>query len=100
MISVISSCGIVCSECRDFPDVCSGCPTALGKPYWVKEVGITICPLYACCADDRNLDDCGLCADFPCPLYFELKDPSLSDEEHRQGIRDRAEILRSRHAAH
>ncbi len=89
----LSVCGLVCSECVLYPNECAGCREAEGKPSWVE--GEKVCELYSCCAD-RNFNSCGDCLDLPCTSFVELKDPSLSDEEHLRGVDRRVERLKKR----
>ena len=95
MERVVSLCGIVCSDCQAFDVQCAGCDTMSGVPSWMDEVDFSVCPLYACCRDEKRLTDCGRCPQLPCSLYTELKDPSLSDEEHARALRARMDALRS-----
>jgi len=54
-----------------------------------------VCPLYDCSVNKRKHKDCGDCAEVPCQMFREMKDPNSSDEEHRQGLVDRVERLKS-----
>ena len=59
---VESRCGILCSACRYREKVgCKGC-TLITKPFWGDA-----CPVKDCC-EEKKLEHCGLCADFPCGL--------------------------------
>lgn len=90
---MIARCGLDCTECYAFPHDCSGCSAVEGKPYWTKDVGEEQCQLYRCSAE-RSLAHCGNCQELPCKLWYELKDPSWSKEEHQQGIEDRVKRLK------
>ena len=61
----LSSCGINCDVCKFTVDKnCPGCHTLKGKPFWA---GDSTCDLFAC-ADDRQIQDCGKCGEFPCGM--------------------------------
>jgi len=69
-----SRCGIICSECsyRDQLN-CQGC-THIEKPFWGES-----CPVKDCC-EDKMLDHCGGCNEFPCALLNEFSyDKEQSD---------------------
>jgi hypothetical protein len=52
-----------------------------------------ICPLYDCCRNQKKLDHCGLCAEFPCNTFNELRDPNMSDEEFQNSLNTRKRNL-------
>jgi len=75
---VESRCGILCSKCHYREEVgCKGC-LIITKPFWGDS-----CPLKACC-EERKLEHCGLCADFPCATLTEF---SYAKEEGDNGRR-------------
>lgn len=90
---MIARCGLDCSECYAYPHDCTGCKEVDGKPFWTKEVGVEQCQLYGCSAE-KSFQHCGDCKELPCKTWYEMKDPSWSDEEHLQGIKDRVKRLR------
>lgn len=90
---VIARCGLDCRECYAYPEQCPGCEAVVGKPFWTEEVGGETCFIYKCCADKAHAH-CGRCDELPCKAWYELKDPSLSDEEHLRMIEQRANVLR------
>lgn len=57
-----SRCGILCSSC-EFKDsgVCNGCLN-ISKPFWGD-----VCLVKKCC-EDKGLNHCGECSEFPCEL--------------------------------
>ena len=55
-----------------------------------------ICPLYDCCQNQKSLEHCGVCDDFPCKTFLELRDPSLSDEEFKETLEMRKKALKRR----
>jgi hypothetical protein len=92
-------CAIACTECNSMHDElkqkpCRGCNAEKGQIFWVKFMGLDTCPIYAC-ATNKPVKHCGECAELPCKIYFEMKDPSISEEQHQQGIRDRVEVLKN-----
>lgn len=83
----LSTCGLICNECPSYGKECNGCRAVEGKPFWALEMmPDKTCPLYRCAVNERKYADCGGCAELPCKMFLEMKDPSSTDEEHRQGI--------------
>lgn len=78
-----TSCGLNCGECKYFEKECKGCATLAGKPFWTTFMKVEVCPLYDCCINKKQLEHCGLCAEFPCESFqkSESDDPNLSAEQ-------------------
>ena len=92
---VLSACGLICSECEFFEKQCNGCHAVSGQTFWALEhMPTKICPLYDCAVNKHNFRVCGDCPEVPCNMFREMKDPSSSDEEHRQGLIDRVARLK------
>lgn len=73
-----SKCGICCSECQFFKDkTCEGC-TNIEKPFWGDSCEVKSC------SENKNLECCGECQDFPCDL---LKSFSYDKEQGDNGLR-------------
>lgn len=90
----ISVCGIICSECQFFNAQCDSCRNVAGKTFWAADhIKEGICPIYDCSVNKKGLNSCGECDELPCKIFFELKDPSLSDAEHKKSINQRVENL-------
>ena len=51
MEKVVSSCGIICSDCIDFGQACAGCRSLKGQVSWASYLGFQVCPLYDCCVN-------------------------------------------------
>lgn len=94
--NLAASCGLYCGSCEYLEDKCSGCGHIAGKPFWTAEFGVEVCPLYACCVNDKRLEHCGECAELPCKLFLEFHDPALSPEEAEASVRERREQLLAR----
>ncbi len=90
---MIQACGANCEECPSFKKECAGCEKIKGKVYWAQYIGQDICPIYKCC-QDKFLGHCGDCAELPCKMWYEIKDPSYSYEEHIQSINERVRLLK------
>jgi len=99
----ISVCGIdcaaVCNECNNAHeefkfDPCKGCNAMEGKIFWTKFMNLDICPIYSC-VNEKQLKHCGECDALPCDIYNNIKDPSISDEQHQQGIKNRINVLKA-----
>jgi hypothetical protein len=90
-------CGIYCGACEYLSNkMCQGCGYVEGRPFWTAQVPGGVCPLHACCRNQKNLEHCGLCAEFPCKTFLELRDPSMSDEAFKKSLEIRAGALRRR----
>ncbi len=53
-------------------------------------------PLNDCCRNQKQKEHCGLCEDFPCKHFLDLRDPNMSDEEFKASLRTRQEALERR----
>lgn len=73
-----SRCGILCGACEYREQMhCKGC-VYIDKPFWGDR-----CPVKACC-EDRALEHCGVCADFPCGLLTQFAyDKAQGDDGKR-----------------
>lgn len=92
---MINKCGAFCPECYAFKKECPGCKEVGGKVYWTEYIGEETCPVFKCC-ENKKIDSCGGCSELPCKKWYDLKDPSLSDEEHLNSINRRVALLRER----
>ena len=93
---MLSACGLICSECEFFGKQCNGCHAVKGQTFWALEhMPSKVCPLYGCSVNDKNFRDCGDCAEVPCKMFREMKDPNSTEEEHLQGLVDRVERLKN-----
>ncbi|WDV46371.1 DUF3795 domain-containing protein [Clostridiaceae bacterium M8S5] len=73
-----SRCGTKCSECEYVKKVnCKGC-IAINKPFWGEN-----CRVKSCC-EDKGLENCGMCEQFPCALLNEF---AYDEEEGDNGKR-------------
>ncbi|MDS1028883.1 DUF3795 domain-containing protein [Bacillota bacterium LX-D] len=89
---MINKCGLCCNECYAFQKECPGCEEVCGKPFWTEYIGGEPCPVYKCC-EEKAFQNCGKCNELPCKKWYDLKDPSLSDEEHLNSINKRVSLL-------
>ncbi|MBP2653708.1 MAG: hypothetical protein H6Q73_1277 [Firmicutes bacterium] len=90
---MVSVCGVCCEECPHFSIECPGCSAILGKVYWAQYIGADCCPIFKC-VSEKGFTTCGDCNKMPCEVWFSLKDPDWSDDEHQKSIADRAAKLR------
>jgi len=91
---LLSPCGINCESC-DFRKNCSGCYNIKGKPFYLKDFGVEVCPLYDCPVNKRGYKSCAECPELPCQIFFDWKDPSMTDEAHITSINERVKTLKS-----
>lgn len=89
-------CGIYCGECECLGDQCTGCGKVAGKPFWVSSMPDKVCPLHSCCRGTKGLEHCGTCDHLPCKAFLDLRDPNLTDEEFRDGLKKRQANLSRR----
>jgi hypothetical protein len=90
---MLQKCGVNCNECYVFQKECPGCGEVGGKPYWTHYIGGGPCPVYQCC-EEKAVHNCGECRELPCKLWYDLKDPSISDDEHLNSINKRVTLLK------
>lgn len=88
-------CGCLCSECRIFKKECEGCYAISGKPCWLPEVGLTVCDFYECAVLDKGLTHCGYCASIPCDKFWANKNPTWTEEQHKQIVEERVLLLKA-----
>jgi hypothetical protein len=93
-------CAVACGECNEMHEElkknpCKGCNIEKGKIFWTKYLELETCPIYNCCVNEKQLKHCGLCPELPCSIHFKTKDPSMSDEQFEQGIKERVNVLKS-----
>ncbi len=76
-IIIESRCGILCSECGYREKMnCKGC-ASIKNPFWGE------CPVKKCC-EDKGLENCGQCNNFPCKLLNSFAyDKEQGDEGKR-----------------
>jgi len=92
----INPCGTVCENCRFYNETCEGCRNMKGLVFWAKEhTEKGVCPIFDCSFNKHNLNNCGYCSKLPCYIYFELKDPEMSDEAHKNAISERVKALKN-----
>jgi hypothetical protein len=89
-------CGIYCGECPHLRQQCKGCGYVEGKPFWTAQMPGRICPLHNCCTNEKKLEHCGLCADFPCKTFLELRDPGMTVDEFQKSLEMRKHNLHGR----
>ena len=87
-----SPCGAVCAECGLYPSQCAGCHKIKGKVYWLQYIGAEVCPVYDCCVNDKQHENCGSCEKLPCAKFN--KDPTISDEQNEANLKIMTERLR------
>lgn len=72
-----SRCGICCNSCERKEQVhCKGC-LEMKLPFWGGE-----CEVKSCC-EERGLDHCGVCPEFPCEMLSTMGVDQGFDPEPR-----------------
>ena len=95
-LTLAAACGLYCGDCESLGNRCRGCGEVWGKPFWTERYGVDVCPLYGCCVNQKSLEHCGLCSDFPCATFTSMRDPALSDEEAEEALQKRQNDLMRR----
>lgn len=90
---MLCACGADCGECEKYQKECQGCFETQGKIYWAAYIGKETCPYYEC-VQEKGHNNCGDCAKLPCSLWYAMKDPDWTDEQHEQSICGRVEKFR------
>jgi hypothetical protein len=92
-------CGIYCGGCNYLDGKCKGCSSERGRVFWTKldETYSNACPIWECCVERKELEHCGLCSDFPCSTYLDLKDPNdpqadMHKQQSIESLRHRTEV--------
>lgn len=88
----LSCCGTECWKCSCYGSMCKGCNESLGKVFHAPEG--KACPIYECSINNKKKKDCGECTCVPCDIWKKTKDPSYSDEEFENSIKERVQRLR------
>jgi hypothetical protein len=94
--TLAAACGLYCGDCEFLEKQCSGCTRLGGKPFWTEQYGVEVCPIYVCCVDQKELEHCGLCNEFPCETFTSLRDPSMTDAQFERSLEERRADLNSR----
>ncbi|MDY6934915.1 MAG: DUF3795 domain-containing protein [Spirochaetota bacterium] len=89
-------CGIYCGNCDHLGELCKGCGYVRGKPFWTVQDPSGVCPLHYCCRNQKKLKHCGLCYEFPCKAFLDLRDPSMTDEQFQESLKTRQRALKGR----
>lgn len=77
---MINPCAYECdSNCPHYITECKGCSEIKGKVFWAKYYQKDTCPIYEC-ATEKGFKHCGYCSELPCNIWYETRDPSITDE--------------------
>ena len=80
----LTVCGLECATCPLYQGDCPGCNECGGRVFHAPPG--KPCPLYACAVNRRHRTGCGGCADAPCTLWAQVRDPAPSEEEFRASV--------------
>ena len=89
--NTVSCCGTECTKCGCYGNICKGCNESLGKVFHAPEG--QACPIYECSVNRNQYKNCRACSRIPCDIWKKTKDPSFSEEEFEQNIRERVARL-------
>ncbi len=88
----LSCCGADCKTCGCYGNVCQGCNEAKGKVFHASKG--KACPIYACSVMKNKYATCLECSEMPCAIWYETRDPQMSEEEFAASIRERTDALK------
>ena len=91
---MLSPCGIDCEGC-DYSKSCAGCHSIEGKPFYLEDFDVKVCPMYDCPVNNKGYKTCAECPELPCKTYYDWKDPSMTDDAHLNSIKERVEVLKN-----
>ena len=92
---MITVCGVYCKkECKAYDSECHGCNQIQGKVSWAKFYGDSVCPIYKC-ALEFGFDTCLECKKIPCSIWWNTKNPALSQIEFEKEIGHRIKNLKN-----
>ena len=91
---LLSPCGIDCERCDYYKSCGGGCHKIEGKPFYLKDFGVDVCPVYDCPVTKKGYKTCAECAELPCQIFHDWKDPSMTEEAHINSINERTKILK------
>lgn len=92
---LVAPCGVVCDDCPHAESCGGSCHASCGKPFYIKEFGLEVCPLFDCAVNKKGYQTCAECTELPCQLFYDWKDPSMTEEAHLQSISDRVALLKA-----
>ena len=88
-------CGSKCENC-EYREKCNGsCYACEGKPFYIKDFGFDVCALYSCAISNKGYKSCADCPELPCKMFYDWKDPNMTDEAHIQAVNERVKTLKS-----
>lgn len=90
-------CGASCDDCRYAAECGGTCAEIQGRVFWAEYLNLEVCPIYQC-VEEHGYQDCGDCAKLPCETWFAVKDPSVTDKQHRQSLEERTAKLKLAHS--
>lgn len=93
---VVCVCGSDCDNCKAFPAPCQGCSRTQGKIFWAQQfLGQDTCSIYDCAVNKKHYTNCGQCSELPCQIFYNIKEPGSTQEEHLKGIERRVNNLKA-----
>ena len=91
---LLSPCGIDCEKCDYFQSCAGGCRAIKGRPFYLKDFGVEVCPMYDCSVAKKGYKSCAGCHELPCKIFYDWKDPSMTEEAHINSINERVKALK------
>ncbi len=74
-------CGSFCGTCEYLSKSCAGCLVQKGQMFW------GVCERYQCCVEEKKLEHCGWCEEFPCRWFDwnpeELDETTFADNREK-----------------
>ncbi len=85
----LTVCGLECAACPLYQGDCPGCNECAGRVFHAPAG--KPCPLYGCAVNRKHRTGCGGCTELPCPLWRQVRNPALSEQEFQTSIASRME---------
>lgn len=83
----IAPCGVFCGACPSYNKTCLGCPSENTEQKRRSKWG---CKIRKCCYEEKNLDYCGYCDEFPCDI---VNKKLLTNHKDQKEFEYRYEII-------
>ncbi|HPJ12919.1 MAG TPA: DUF3795 domain-containing protein [Caldisericia bacterium] len=90
----LTVCGANCSSCPELKQCGKSCNEHEGKPFYIQYEEEEVCPIYQCAVLRNGYQNCGECPELPCEIYYDWRDPDVSEEDHAKGIEKRTGRLK------
>ena len=64
------------------------------RPFYLANFGVETCPMYDCPINKKGYKSCAECSELPCKIFYDWRDPSMTDEAFTNSINERVKNLK------